>query len=251
MNTIIDLKDKVVLVTGATGGIGAEICLALANCGAIPVLHYNSNKEKAETLLAEIKAKGIETIAYQANITQEVEVKDMVKAIKEHFGRIDSLVNNAGILVRGFIAMQSLDKFKNAVDINLLGNFLVLKHVSLVMIGQKYGTVVNVSSAAAMGGLKGQSVYSSTKGALNSLTQVAAKEMADFNVRVNAIAPGFIATGMLENATKQDEGYKEVIPLKRFGTSKEVSSVVLFLLSEAAGYMTGQVLPIDGGLLIA
>ena len=251
MNTIIDLKDKVVLVTGATGGIGADICLNLAASGAIPVLHYNSNKEKADSLLAEIKAMGIDTVAYQANITQEDEVKAMVKAIKTHFGRIDSLVNNAGILVRGFIAMQSLEKYKNAIDINLLGNFLVLKHVSLVMIGQKYGSVVNVSSAASMGGLKGQSVYSSTKGALNSLTQVAAKEMADFNIRVNAIAPGFIATGMLENATKQDEGYKEVIPLKRFGTSKEVSSVVLFLLSEAAGYMTGQVLLIDGGLLIA
>ncbi len=251
MNTIIDVKDKVVLVTGATGGIGTDICLKLAENGAIPVLHYNSNKDKADALVADIKALGIDTVAYKANITQEDEVKQMIKAIKEHFGRIDSLVNNAGILVRGFIAMQSLEKYKNAVDINLLGNFLVLKHVAAVMIGQKHGSIVNVSSAASMGGLKGQSVYSSTKGALNSLTQVAAKEMADFNVRVNAVAPGFIATGMLENATKQDEGYKEVIPLKRFGTSEEVSSVVLFLLSDAAGYMTGQVLLIDGGLLIA
>ena len=251
MKNIINLENKIVLVTGATGGIGKTISLALAEQGAIPIIHYNSNEKKAFQLLQEINDIGVQSITIRADIRQEDEVKQMIQSIKEKYGRIDCLVNNAGILVRGFIAMQSLDKYKNAIDINLLGNFLVLKHVSMMMIRQKYGTVVNVSSAAGLGGLKGQSVYSSTKGALNSLTLVAAKEMADFNVRVNAVAPGFISTGMLDNATKQDYKHKEIIPMKRFGTAEEVSSVVLFLLSNASSYMTGQILLIDGGLLIA
>ncbi|MCJ7934762.1 MAG: 3-oxoacyl-ACP reductase FabG [Chryseobacterium sp.] len=251
MKNIIDLKNKVVLVTGATGGLGQNICLSLAQCGAIPVVHYNSNSQEADNLVEKIKALGINTLSIKADIRIESEVKMLTKTIVEKFGRIDCLVNNAGILLRGFLAMQSLEKYKDAVDINLLGNFLVSKYVTQIMISQKYGSIVNVSSAAGMGGLKGQGVYSSTKGALNSLTVVMAKEMSDFNVRVNAVAPGFIATGMLEKATKQDEKYKEIIPLKRFGEASEVSSVVLFLLSDAASYMTGQVLVIDGGLLIS
>ncbi len=246
-----NVKDKVVLVTGATGGIGRQICITLAKHQAIPIIHYNSNIERADAILNEISDLGITSMKVKADIRKEDEVKKLIKTIREAYGRIDALVNNAGILVRGFVAMQSLSKFQNALDINLLGNFLVLKHVSAVMISQKYGSIVNVSSAAGMGGLKGQSVYSSTKGALNSLTMVAAKEMADFNIRVNAVAPGFIATGMLENATKNDLEHTEMIPMKRFGTAEEVASVVLFLLSDAASYMTGQVLVIDGGLLIA
>ena len=251
MKNIIELNNKIVLVTGATGGIGEEISLSLARQGAIPLLHYNSNEEKANVLLQKIADLGVETMILKADIREEAEVKDMIKKIKAKYGRLDSLVNNAGILVRGFIAMQSLSKFRSAIDINLLGNFLVLKHVSALMISQKHGSIVNVSSAAGLGGLKGQSVYSSTKGALNSLTLVAAKEMAEFNVRVNAVAPGFISTGMLENATKQDNEHKEKIPLKRFGEASEVSSVVLFLLSEASSYMTGQILLIDGGLIMS
>lgn len=245
------LSNKIVLVTGATGGLGENICLALAGQGAIPVIHYNSNPIKAAELLEKIKDLGINTIAIKTDIRVEREVELMIKEIKATFGRIDGLVNNAGVLLRGFLAMQSLEKFKQAVEVNLFGNFLVLKHVSQLMINQKYGAIVNMSSAAGVVGLKGQAVYSATKAALNALTIISAKEMAAFNVRVNAVAPGFIASGMLEKATKQDEQHKEVIPLKRFGEAAEVSSVVLFLLSEAAGYMTGQILLVDGGLLIA
>lgn len=250
MENLIDLKNKIILVTGATGGIGKEICYALAKQGAVPIIHYNSNKEKADLLLKHIENMGIDSIAIHADIRDEHQVKMLVKFIKEKYGRLDGLVNNAGVLVRGFIVMQSLDKYKNTLDINLLGNFLVLKHVCALMINQKFGSIVNISSAAGKGGLKGQSVYSSTKGALNSLTMVAAKEMAEFNIRVNAVAPGFISTGMLENATVQDIEHKDKIPLKRFGRASEVSSVVLFLLSDASSYMTGQNLLIDGGLVM-
>lgn len=251
MDPIIELKDKVILVTGATGGLGENICMSLAAQGATPVIHYHSNDAKAAELLQKIKDCGIDTICIKADIRVEEEVQGMIKQIKTKFGKIDCLVNNAGILSRGFLAMQSLENYKEVVDINLFGNFLVLKHVSQLMINQRSGTIVNMSSAAGMGGLKGQSVYSSTKGALNAMTIVLAKEMADFNVRVNAVAPGFIASGMLEKPTKNDEKHKEAIPMKRFGKAAEVSSVVLFLLSDAASYMTGQILVIDGGLLIA
>jgi 3-oxoacyl-[acyl-carrier protein] reductase len=251
MADLFGLEGKVILVTGGTGGLGEDICMTLASQGAIPVIHYNSNTEKANSLVEKIRLMGVDTICIKSDIRVEAEVKEMVAAVKNRFGKIDGLVNNAGVLLRGFIAMQSLEKYREVVDINLFGNYLVLKHVAQVMISQKFGAIVNVSSAAGFGGLKGQSVYSSTKGALNSITIVAAKEMADFNVRVNAVAPGFIDSGMLEKATKQDEKHKEFIPMKRFGKASEVSSVVLFLLSEAAGYMTGQILIIDGGLLIA
>ena len=245
-----NVKDKVVLVTGATGGIGRQICITLAKHQAIPIIHYNSNIERADAILNEISDLGITSMKVKADIRKEDEVKKLIKTIREAYGRIDALVNNAGILVRGFVAMQSLSKFQNALDINLLGNFLVLKHVSAVMISQKYGSIVNVSSAAGMGGLKGQSVYSSTKGALNSLTMVAAKEMADFNIRVNAVAPGFIATGMLENATKNDLEHTEMIPMKRFGTVQDVAKCIVFLASDEANYITGQTISVDGGLFM-
>lgn len=251
MKNFINIENKIVLVTGATGGIGKAIIHELLEYNAIPVIHYNSNEEEATSLIELAKEKGIDAISIKADIRNEDDVKVMVKKIKEKYGRIDFLVNNAGILLRGFLAMQSLERFKNAIDINLLGNFLVLKHVSLLMMNQKFGSIVNVSSAAGMGGLKGQAVYSSTKGALNSLTIVAAKELADYNIRVNAIAPGFISTGMLEKATDEDEKFKGLIPLKRFGKAEEVACFVLFLLSDASSYMTGQILIIDGGLLIA
>ena len=161
------------------------------------------------------------------------------------------MVNNSGILQRGFLTLLTKEKFQESIDVNLLGNFLVLKHVSSQMISKKSGTIVNVSSAAGVQGIIGQSVYSSTKAGLNAITVVAAKELAGFNIRVNAVAPGFIATGMLEKPNEKDLKYNEFIPLKRFGEASEVASVVAFLLSSASSYMTGQVIVIDGGLLIS
>jgi len=251
MNNLVDIENKVILVTGASGGIGKAVSLILSQCNAIPVLHYNKNIDEVSELNKQITDNGGQCFIVQADVRNEEEVKIMVKQIVEKYGRIDGLVNNAGILLRSFIALQTVDKFRNIIDINLIGNFIVLKHVCSQMIRQKYGAIVNMSSAAGMGGLKGQAAYSSTKGGLNALNIVSAKELADFNIRVNAVSPGFIATGMLDNTTEMDEKYKEVIPMKRFGKAQEVATVVAFLLSDAASYITGQNILIDGGLLIS
>lgn len=251
MDKIINLDDKVILITGASGGLGLAIANILAKCNAILILHYHQNLERVLDLHQQILDSGGRSITIQADIREEKEVEIMINTIVEKYGRIDCLVNNAGILLRSFIAMQTIDKFKNILDVNILGNFTVLKHTSAQMIRQRSGAIVNVSSAAGMGGLSGQAAYSTTKGGINALNIVSAKELAPFNIRVNAISPGFIAAGMLNTATKQDEEYKNNIPLRRFGTAEEVASVVAFLLSDAASYITGQNIVIDGGLLIS
>lgn len=251
MENTFNLTDKIILVTGASGGLGSAISLLLSKCGATPILHYNSGLSKIEELTRKIKSLGGSCYSIQANIKDENDVKKLVSTVVEKYKRIDGLVNNAGILLRSFIATQSVDKLQDILDTNLLGNYIVTKHVAAQMIRQKAGCIVNMSSAAGMGGLIGQSAYSMTKGGINSFNIVCAKELASFNIRVNAVSPGFISSGMLQNVMPQDEKYKDIIPLKRFGTSEEVASTVIFLLSDASSYITGQNIVIDGGLLIS
>lgn len=246
----LSLQDKIILVTGASGGMGRGIVQYISKLGAHVVMHYNTNAESVEKLKEEITQTGGRCDTIRGNIIEEADVKAMFDTIKEKCGRLDGLVNNAGILTRGFLSMLSLDTFKKSVDINLLGNFLVLKTASMLMIESKRGAIVNISSAAGFQGLKGQGAYSATKAALNNLTIIAAKELANFNIRVNGVAPGYINTGMLEKKTKNDEKYIGSIPMKRFGTTDEVAASVAFFLSDMSSYITGQTLIIDGGLLI-
>lgn len=247
----LDLKKKKILVTGASGGLGIVISKYIAQLNGFPIMHYNNNVNQVEQTLKELKEMGLDGSSIQFDINNESEVKEKIKQLKNEFGTIDGLVNNAGILTRGFIATHSTKVFNNVLNVNLLGNFCVLKYVSQIMINQKKGNIVNVSSLAGIMGLRGQAAYSASKAGINALTIVAAKEMANYNIRVNSIAPGYIKTGMLKNPTENDLAYIEKIPMKRFGHDYEVASVVAFLLSEASSYITGQSIIIDGGLSIS
>jgi 3-oxoacyl-[acyl-carrier protein] reductase len=247
----LSLRDRVVLVTGASGGIGRAVTAYLSRMGATTVIHYHSSPERAAALLEDVRAAGGTGSTVRADVRAEGEVRAMVRAVVREHGRIDGLVNGMGIMTRGFTSMMALETFANTIQTNLVGNFCVLKHVSRQMVAQRGGAIVNVSSAAGVQGLKGQAAYGSSKSAVNGLTVIAAKELADFGVRVNAIAPGFIETGMLAEPTEFDEMYRKRIPLKRFGLPEEVASVTAFLLADASRYMTGQVLVVDGGLLVS
>lgn len=246
------LKDKVILVTGASGGLGSIICKHIAAEGGTPIIHYNSNADAANELCSQINRElNGQAFSIQFDIQDETKVKQAIVEIKKKYSRIDGLVNNAGILTRGFIPTHPLNRFEQVLKINLLGSFCILKHVSMVMMNQKFGSIVNMSSLAGSMGLIGQAAYSSSKAGLDALTIVSAKEMASYNVRVNGVAPGYIDAGMLNVKTEKDLEHKDAIPLKRFGKDYEVADLVTFLLSEKSSYITGQTIIIDGGLSIS
>jgi 3-oxoacyl-[acyl-carrier protein] reductase len=247
----LNLSGKIVLITGANGGIGSAIAKSIIEYNGIPILHYHKNNENVVALTAEYNKKGIKLYSCNFDIRNEKEVKEGIKSIIKEFGHLDSLVNNAGIVSRGFIPTLSLNTLNKVLDTNVIGNFSVLKNVAQVMINQKYGNIVNISSLAGSTGLKGQAAYSMSKASIDSMTRIAAKELAMYNVRVNAVAPGYVSAGMLENPSEQDIGYMRQIPMKRYAYDYEVADLVTFLLSDASSYITGQILVIDGGLSIS
>lgn len=248
---ILNLKKKKILVTGASGGIGMAISKRIIDCNGIPIMHYHTNPQEVLSFVEKIRQVEKEAYAIQFDIGDEAEVRSSIKKLKSKFGTIDGLINNAGILTRGFIPTHSMQTLKQVVDINMLGNFCVMKHVSQLMMTQKHGNIINMSSLAGNMGLKGQAAYSMSKAGINALTRIAAKELAVYNIRVNAIAPGYVETGMLKNPTDNDKAYIQQIPLKRYARDYEVANLAVFLLSDASSYITGQSLIIDGGLSIS
>ncbi len=240
---------KVAIVTGASKGIGKGCAIRLAKDGFFVVINYSRSDESALKTLEEIKADGGDGIVYKADCSKLDEVSKMMKEVAKTYGQIDVLVNNAGIVRDELLLMMTKENLDACYDLNVKGYFYCAQQAALKMFRKKKGVIINMSSVSGKFALPGQSVYSSTKGAVNSMTQTLAKELAPYGIRVNAVAPGFIQTEMLDHIPEdKKEEYLKNIPLHRLGIVEDIASLVSFLASDQASYITGQVITIDGGL---
>ncbi len=245
------LNGKVAVITGAGRGIGRAIALQFAQYGAKVVINYRSSITQVEELLASIKNSGGEAIAIQADISKEDEAKRLIEESVKHFGRLDVLVNNAGITKDNLLMRMTEAEFCGVVDINLKGTFYCTKYAATVMLKQKCGKIINISSVVGITGNIGQANYAASKAGVIGMTKAVARELASRGITVNAVAPGFIESDMTDQLPdKVKEATLASIPLKRYGNVAEVASAVSFLASEAANYITGQVLQVDGGMVM-
>lgn len=244
------LKDKVVLITGASRGIGRATALLAAEHQAKVIINYNKSKQEADELVEMLTKKGYSAISIKADVSKEDEVKEMFKTIKEKFEKLDVLVNNAGILKRIPLLMTTYDDFEKMIAINIRGVFYCMQRAAKMMSRQGYGKIINVSSIVGNFGEKGLTVYSATKAAVIGLTKSAAKELGDFGITVNAVAPGIIDTEMIEDIRPKMDKIINNIMLKRIGTPEDVAKVIIFLSSNLSDYVNGQVIGVDGCQII-
>ena len=242
------MSEKLALVTGGSRGIGRACALELAKAGYDVVINYAGNQEAANKTVEDIKALGVDAAAYKFDVSNQAEVDENINKIVEKFGRIDILVNNAGITRDDLFIRMGEDKWSAVINTNLNSAFYVSKPVVKVMMKQRSGAIVNMSSVVGVSGNIGQANYSAAKAGLIGFTKSLAKELGARNIRVNAIAPGFIATDMTKDLANTEEMMK-LIPLKRMGTPEDIAAAVKFLTVDST-YVTGQVLEVDGGLII-
>lgn len=243
------LTNKIAVVTGASRGIGKEIAAALAGAGAVVIVNYNGSAEKAEEVVKEIEAAGGKAEAVQCNVSEFDQAAELMAYVIKTYGRIDILVNNAGITRDNLLMKMSEADFDAVIDTNLKGAFNCIKHVSRQMLKQKGGRIINISSVSGVIGNAGQANYCASKAGLIGMTKSVARELASRGITANAVAPGFIETEMtdvLPEAVKT--AVTEQIPMKHFGSTKDIAAAVAFLASDAAGYITGQVICVDGGM---
>ncbi len=243
------MENKAALVTGASRGIGRACAIRLAECGYDVAINYVSNEAKAAEAAAEIERLGRRAITVKADTADLKAVQAMFREVHKAFGRLDVLVNNAGVVDDAYLLMINEDSLSRSLDINIRGYFHCAQQAALKMMSRKQGQIINISSVSSVLAVEGQGVYSATKGAVNSMTATLAKELAPRGIRVNAVAPGFIETEMIDAipADKKEE-YLKAVPMHRFGTAGDVANVVAALCSDAFSYMTGQVIVLDGGL---
>lgn len=247
----MQLKGKTAIVTGGSRGIGRSIALQLAAKGANVVVNYTSRCEAALLVVKEIEELGASGMAVKADVSKTVEVENLVNEVLNKFGSIDILINNAGITRDNLIIKMTEQEFDEVINTNLKGAFICTKAVSRVMIKQKSGKIINVSSVVGIIGNAGQSNYAAAKAGLIGFTKSMAKELAKKGININAVAPGFIQTDMTSVLSdKVKEEIIESIPLKRIGMPEDVAKAVLFLASEYSDYITGQVIHIDGGMVM-
>ncbi|PHK50705.1 3-oxoacyl-[acyl-carrier-protein] reductase [Staphylococcus edaphicus] len=240
---------KSALVTGASRGIGRSIALQLAEEGYQVAVNYAGNKEKADAVVEEIKAKGVEAFAIQANVANGDEVKAMIKEVVSQFGSIDVLVNNAGITRDNLLMRMKEHEWDDVIDTNLKGVFNCIQKVTPQMLRQKGGAIINLSSVVGAVGNPGQANYVATKAGVIGLTKSAARELASRNITVNAVAPGFIVSDMTDALSEELKAQMlEQIPLARFGEDSDIANTVTFLASEKAKYITGQTIHVNGGM---
>ena len=240
---------KTALITGASRGIGKAIALRLAKDGYDIAVNFNSNEEAALKTAAEIAQYGVTAKIYKADTSKIDEVKAMFKGIRADFGGLAVLVNNAGVVDDAYLLMVNQPSLEKSLAINIQGYINCAQQAALRMAGAGKGIIINVSSVSSVIAVEGQTVYSATKGAVNSMTATMAKELAPRGIRVNAVAPGFVGTDMLKSIPGDlVDKYIESIPMKKFGTAEDVANVVSSICSDNFSYMTGQVLVLDGGL---
>lgn len=243
------LENRVALVTGASRGIGRQIALTLAAEGAYVFVNYNGSKAAADAVVEEIRQNGGEAESFQCSVGDFTAVESMIKTIIREKGRIDILVNNAGITRDNLLMRMTEEEFDAVIETNLKGSFNTMRHVARYMLRQRSGSIVNLSSISGVLGNPGQMNYCASKAGVIGMTKSMARELASRNVRVNAVAPGFIDTEMTAELSDEVKAAGTAsVPLGRFGTTQEIADVVAFLASDKASYITGQVICVDGGM---
>lgn len=246
------LNSKNAVVTGATRGIGREIAITLAKNGANLAINYRNYNEEIENLIEILKGHGVKVIAVKCDVSNEDEVTNFINEAKNSLGSIDILVNNAGITKDGLILRMKEQDFDDVIEVNLKGTFNTTKAVSGIMMKQRQGKIINISSVVGVSGNAGQCNYAASKAGVIGFSKSVARELATRGVNVNVVAPGYINTDMTKVLSdKVKDAIIETVPMKRIGEADEVANLVLFLASDLSNYITGQVINVDGGMVMA
>ena len=243
------LKNKIVLITGAGRGIGRAIAIALAKEGAEVVINYNGSEERAKEVKQTIEENGGKASIYKCNVSDFVACEAMIKDIVKEYGHLDILVNNAGITKDGLIMKMKEEDFDSVLNVNLKGTFNTIRHSARQMLKQRSGKIINISSVSGILGNVGQANYAASKAGVIGLTKTMARELGSRGITVNAIAPGFVDTEMTEVLSEEirENACKQII-LGRFGKPEDIANTAVFLASDKADYITGQVISVDGGM---